>query len=842
MRNRAITKLHGLRITVAALLLAGVSYGFAKTPPTDPKGDLFVIVPAGAAPSTVESLTRGLSRQFAQGDTALDVLVLKRTAPRAVAEQLAALPPGQQARLAAVIEVAFDKAANTEATQVGIYHYPFADIARERIASPVYTFKFASDSALLGIHLYEALSAAANDEASPLADAMLRPMSTVNHHLPRDTARRCVRITLPSPAEADAACLAHLAGAIHQAARRYHADDGCHVLGMLPDVARNHADVTDVEIRVHPYIYPDRERDDEAEQERQRQMRAVIATIRPQSSGLYYISDLDAHSPYGIEFVNRAVPADDYWHELASAAFVTSSVGGVVRTVPVELADYVALPDPAAAPPLNVSKVLHADFVLAGATVFDGTRDTPRHEADVAIAGDRIVAIGNLENLGREHTIDATGLYLMPGFIDIHSHADDNILDVPDAASHIRQGITTVLGGNCSFSPLGIGAFYARVDEHGVPLNIGMLVGNRAVRARVLGRRKGSPSYDAVYREKELVDLAMEEGAYGMSSGLIYSISEEAFAWELAALAKQLKPYGGFYASHVRGETDEVLDAIREAIFIGELAEVPVQISHMKVINRRNWGDMQRYLDIMRAARARGLDVTGDQYPWRASGPAAHRKLHQLLVREVIRHDTPEVVLLKDMPGRFAPYSGRPLSELLDQLAITPAALIEELKLTPESDLHATYYCLGDDDVCLPMREDFVMVCTDSSLFAQADIDAGKARDEHPRKFRSYPEFLARYVRDRGVCSWERGVYKCTGLPATRMGLTDRGVIRVGAFADVVLLDPKALDPGSDYRDQMPPPRGIRWVFLNGEPALRNGELTKVRAGRALRADQRSKP
>ncbi|UCG15745.1 MAG: hypothetical protein JSV19_10665, partial [Phycisphaerales bacterium] len=327
-----------------------------------------------------------------------------------------------------------------------------------------------------------------------------------------------------------------------------------------------------------------------------------------------------------------------------------------------------------------------------------------------------------------------------------------------------------------------------------------------------------------------------------MSTGLIYSVSEEAFAWELAELAKQVKPYGGFYASHVRGETDEVLDAIREAVYIGEIAEVPVQISHMKVINKRNWGDMERYLDVMKAARARGLDVTGDQYPWRASGPAAHYRLHRLAVREAIRNESPDVVLLKDMPGKYAKYSGRLLTELLDGEGMTPEELIADLNLTRDSKVFATYLCLGDEDVRRPMKEDFVMVCTDSSLASLEAIESGKCRHEHPRKFRTYPEFFAKYVRDGGVCSWELGVYKCTGLPAKKMKLVDRGVIRPGAFADLVLLDPEELDPGADYRDQAPVPKGIRWVFLNGQPVLKEGELTKARAGKALRAYGHRKP
>ncbi len=533
-------------------------------------------------------------------------------------------------------------------------------------------------------------------------------------------------------------------------------------------------------------------------------------------------------------------------------AFVTSSLRGIVRTVPVRLESYTPLGNPApddedadnqiAAAAIALSAAETFDTIIEGATVFDGTKDGKRFRADVGIVGERIAAVGDLKGRKRTKTIAGAGLFLMPGFIDIHSHADNSILEESYAPSHVRQGITTVLAGNCSFSPLDIGGFLRSIEVEGAAINLGELIGNRPVRRRVLGERKGMFPYGDLYREKELVDLGMEEGAFGMSSGLIYTTSEEAFAWELAEMAKQLKPYGGFYASHVRGESDEVLDAIREAIYIGEIAEVPVQISHMKVLSKRNWGQMADYLLIMKSARARGLDVTGDQYPWRASGPAGHYGLYKLMVREAIENESPEVVFLKDMPGKYARYSGRTLNELLDAEKMTPEDLIKDLNLTPKSKIYAAYLCIGEDDLLLPMKEDFVMVCTDAGLVSLEDIEQGKVWDDHPRKFRSYPEFFAKYVRDRNVCSWELGVFKCTGLPAWRMKLADRGVIRPGAYADLVLLDPERLDPAADYRDQTAPPKGILYVFLNGQAVVKDGQMTKVRAGKPLFAYGHRKP
>lgn len=813
-------------------------------PNPDPKGELYIVAFDSSQLSEKGApLRKALEKHFSDTAEGTELRIFDTVAPELLAEEVLSLASPELARLGGVIALQVEKArGRSERATLEVYHYPFGAIAEEHIQSPEYSFKFGSDSALLAIRLYELLSAESPSGRPMFRTIEIAAAQQANPDLPRDVLRKSVRLALLSEDGLSRAEMEHVASLLAEAIVAFRLDEGYSVMGLLPEKVQRHARAKDVEIQVFKHLHADRELSDEEQRKREEEMASPLQVVRPFSSNLYYIAGLEWLSPYSLKFIDTSKDESDYWREVDEAFFVTSSRWGIVRTVPGRYEGYVPLESAFESAPRQASSTPEAEYVIEGATVFDGSRDRPRFNADVAVAGERIVAVGELKNLPRRTTIDGKGLFLTPGFIDIHSHADSNVLDVSYAPSHIRQGITSVLGGNCASSPLGIGAFLAEIDKKGAAVNIGMLLGNREARGRVMGRRKGQPTYDEVYRQKELVDLAMEEGAFGMSSGLIYTISEEAFTWELAELAKQLKPYGGFYASHVRGETDEVLDAIREAIYIGEIAEVPVQISHMKVINRRNWGDMKRYLEMMRAARARGLDLTGDQYPWRASGPAAHYTLYRLLVREAIKNETPEVVLLKDMPGKYAKYSGRNLAELLEGEKMTPEALIAELELTEESKIYATYLCLGDEDVCLPMKEDFVMVCTDASLASLDAIEKDRYRNDHPRKFRSYPEFFAKYVRDRGVCSWELGVYKCTGLPAQKMQLEDRGVIRPGGYADLVLLDPDELDPGVDYRDQAPPPKGIRWVFLNGEPVLKEGELSRRRAGKALYAYGHRKP
>jgi N-acyl-D-amino-acid deacylase len=810
----------------------------------DAKGGFFIVVyDSGQMKGQGAAFREALENLFSADEAGLELAVMDGVESKSLAEQILSLPAEKRENLGGIIEMHFEGAdENVTQATIEVYHYPFPPIAREHVQSPEYSLKFGSDSALLAICLREALGEASSSGTLSFSGVEIQPATVANPFLPRPFLRKTVRVVLQGGKALSQTDIHKLGRSIHDAASTFYSDEGSYVMGMISEKTRRHARPEDVEIRVFTYLYPVKEYTEAEKKDRREAMSKPVQMVRPFASGLYYIGDLDCLAPYSLKFINTSKNEKDFWYEVDEGSVVTSSLRGIVRTVPGKFGRYTSLENRYEKPPDEVPQVDKMDYVIEGATVFDGSRDNARFVGDVGIAGERIVAVGDLKNLPRDVAIKGNGLFLVPGFIDIHSHADNNILNVPYAPSHIRQGITTVLGGNCSFSPLGIGAFLAEVDKRGAAVNIGELEGNRPVRERVLGRRKGMFSYDELYREKELVDLAMEEGAFGMSTGLIYSVSEEAFAWELAEMAKQLKPYGGFYASHVRGETDEVLDAIREAIYIGEIAEVPVQISHMKVINKRNWGDMKEYLEIMKAARARGMDITGDQYPWRASGPAAHYTLYRLLVREAIKGEAPEVVLLKDMPGKYEKYSGRPLTELLREENMTPEQLLSDLQLTEDSKIYATYLCLADEDVRAPMREDFVMVCTDASLVSLADIESGKLKDDHPRKYRTYPEFLAKYVRDRGVCSWELGVYKCTGLPASKMKLKDRGVIKPGAYADLVLFDPGELDPGTDYRNQSVPPRGLKWVFINGQPALKEGEMTKIRAGKALRAYGNCKP
>lgn len=855
MKNTALS----LTLILAALIggfPGGLALAQTDTGIKDAKGKtLFVAVDAAAGEGFAERLGAALQSRIADDEGAKDteVRAFSTSGPDYTAETMLGIPTDARRDIGALVELRFAPAAEGRPAAVAeVYHYAFGAIAKEHVRSPEYSFKFASDSALLAIELHRvasgtvsALTYVAASGAPHLPGFEIAPASAVNPLLPEQVLRKSVILTVaapdgkPSPDQVDA-----LARLLADAFLIFRREEGSFAMGVVPDSARKRGAPQNLKIEIQPFVYntstEGAKAADKDAQAAKDSSAGKAQTVVPFPSGLYYAARLSLLSPYAYTIADPA--ASELRRKAGEGGFVTASVKGIVRTVPVRLDGYKPLEHRAAEEAEPIVEAKTFDTVIEGATVFDGAKDSERFVADVGIVGERIAAVGDLKGKERKETVAGKGLFLMPGIIDIHSHAEEDLLKVAYAPTHVRQGITTVLGGNCADSPLGIGEYLGKAEAKGVGLNVGVLEGNTPVRRRVLGKRTGMFPYDDLYREKELVDLAMEEGAFGMSTGLIYSTSEEAFAWELAEMAKQMKPYGGFYASHVRGETDEVLDAIREAIHIGELAEVPVQISHMKVLSKRNWGQMADYIEIMKEARARGLDVMGDQYPWRASGPAGHYNLHKLMVREAIQNESPEVVLLKDMPGKYEKYSGRPLDELLAAEKMTPEDLIQDLNLTADSKLYATYLCIGAEDILLPMKEDFVMVCTDSGLVSLEYIEQGKAWDEHPRKFRSYPEFFAKYVRDKKVCSWELAVYKCTGLPASRMKLTDRGAIKPGAYADLVLLDPSGIDPGGDYRDQTAPPKGMPYVFINGQAVVKSGELTKTQAGKPLYAYGHRKP
>jgi len=526
------------------------------------------------------------------------------------------------------------------------------------------------------------------------------------------------------------------------------------------------------------------------------------------------------------------------------------------------------------------------DVLIAGGTVVDGTGKAG-YEADVAIAGDRIVRVGRLGDEAAARRIDAAGRVVCPGFIDIHSHSDASVLLAPRMESKLMQGVTLELTGNCgeSAGPLrgealaeaekaaereggrcdwtGVGDYLERVETRGIALNYATLVGHGTLRASIIGNAMRAASRAELEAMQALLREALDEGAYGLSTGLIYPPSAYGDEDELAELAAVMAARGGFYASHVRDEGDRLIESITEALSIGRRAGVAVQLSHHKATRKRNWGKVRRSLAMIEEARAAGYDVTADQYPYIASSTglatilpdrafdggqeALVARLRDPAERERLRADVAErrpedaeegpregwdgIVVAGCRSDAGA--EGRSVRELARERGEGPIETAFRLLEDNGGSVAVVIFSMCEEDVETVMRNPHVCVGSDATARAPSGpMSGGKP---HPRAYGTFPRVLGRYVRERGVLSLEAAVRKMTSLPADRLGLADRGRLAEGAFADIVVLDPATVADTATYADPHRFPVGIDAVLVNGVLAVDRGSHTGAMAGRVLR-------
>jgi len=506
------------------------------------------------------------------------------------------------------------------------------------------------------------------------------------------------------------------------------------------------------------------------------------------------------------------------------------------------------------------------DLVLRGGTVHDGT-GRPGFAADVAVRGGRIVAVGDVPHAIGAPTLRVDGLAVAPGFVDVHVHVDAEIVREPLCANFLRMGVTTMVTGNCGGSVEDLAAHFARLEQGGIGVNYGSLVGHGAVRRAVLGTANRAPDADELARMSALVDAGLRAGAFGMSTGLIYVPGIYAATDELVALAKVVAPYGGVYASHIRSENDAVLDAIAEAIAIGERAGVAVEISHVKCTGKPNHGRAGQVIAAVQAARARGLKVHVDQYAYDASStgldvlfPADQLDVGRDGFAKRLREDaayraTIHAALLakmgqvgfgdfgyvriaaakgnEDLNGMLLPAAARKRLGRDDRDAQADMA-IDLLVAAAPARVSMIYHSLGEDDVRRFLREDWIAIASDAGIRAEAG-----AERPHPRGSGNNPRVLGRYVRDEGVLDLPTAIRKMTSVPATAFGIVDRGVVRVGAFADLVVFDPATIADTATWTEPLGKPVGVRAVFVNGQLAVDGTQTTGIRAGRVLRHGDR---
>ena len=519
------------------------------------------------------------------------------------------------------------------------------------------------------------------------------------------------------------------------------------------------------------------------------------------------------------------------------------------------------------------------DILIENGYVIDGTGN-PWFRADVAVVGDRIETIGRIKGADAECRIDARGLVVAPGFIDIHSHSDYTVLIDPRVESKVRQGVTTEVVGNCGSSAAPMNSEvrvyrekYMRVtlgedfefnwetmedylnliDAGGASFNVVALVGQGTVRQNVIDHEDRPPTESELKAMRKLVAEAMEDGAWGLSTGLIYTPSCYADKDEIVELAKVVADYDGVYFSHIRGEGETLLEAVKEAIEIGERAGVPVEIAHFKASGREHWGKTKESLRLVEEGRKRSVDVTFDQYPYIASSTGlaaliphwaqeggAERLLERLRDPETRRRiaegpatvtrdwDSVMVALAKNHPQ----YEGKTITEIARLECKGPMDAVFDLLLAEEAQVNIVSFGMCEEDVRRVMRSPNMMVGSDGRAVAPRGI-LGKGKP-HPRYYGTFPRVLGHYVRE-GVLSLQEAVRKMTSMPALRLGLRDRGLLREGFKADITIFDPEAVKDEATFTDPHRFASGIPYVIVNGTIVVDKFEHTGAFPGKALR-------
>jgi N-acyl-D-amino-acid deacylase len=497
------------------------------------------------------------------------------------------------------------------------------------------------------------------------------------------------------------------------------------------------------------------------------------------------------------------------------------------------------------------------DLLIRNARVLDGS-GAPAVVADVAVKGGRIAAVGTFAKATATRAIDAKGRVLTPGFIDVHTHIEGGIERAPRADNFLLDGVTTVVTGNCGGSAEDLAAWFTKLERLRPGINIASLVGHNTVRTTVMKSddRKATPAEMA--RMKALVDRAMKAGAVGFSTGLEYIPGAFAPPEEVVELAKVAKAHGGIYTSHLRDEGPALLEAMQEAIRVGRDAGIPVQISHCKQDTKRLWGTTGQMLQLIEESRAAGIDVACDQYPytrsstgltirvpnWAMNGgrPALLERLKAPATRAKIRAEMVEIQRVRGYNdfsyawvASFPPnrsYEGKNISEI-NRLKGREATFENEcetaLELIEQGGPSMTYDVMGEDDIERIMAFPYTAIASDGGVRIPGE------GVPHPRSYGTSARVLGEYVRVRGHLTLEDAVRRMTSLPADRFGFRDRGRIKEGAAADLVLFDPAKVGDHATYEKPHQYSQGFDVVIVNGEFAVENGTPTGAQAGRILR-------
>ena len=495
------------------------------------------------------------------------------------------------------------------------------------------------------------------------------------------------------------------------------------------------------------------------------------------------------------------------------------------------------------------------DVLVRNGKIIDGTGNS-WYYADIAVKDGKIVAIGKLSNAQASKTIDAKGLIVAPGFIDVHAHIEGGIFERPTADNYIYDGVTTVITGNCGSSADSMKDFFRQLDSMHTSINVASLIGHNTVRKQVMGLDDRLATPEEQKKMEELVAQAMREGAVGLATGLIYLPGMYSNTAEVVGLAKSAASYGGLYASHIRNEESKVVEAINEAINIGIQANIPVQISHFKVSHRANWGRSKETLPLIENARKNGYDVTIDQYPYTASStnlgvrlpdwalaggsdtlkkrindPATHKKIIDDMLAQLkeYKYKNYSYAVVANYKADST-YNGKSISEI-NKLKGRKSKAKEEaetiLDMMVAGGAQMVYHGMDEDDVRFFMKYPYNMIGADGGVSNGLGMP-------HPRTYGTNARVLGKYVREEKVISLEEAIRRMTSLAAQKFQLKDRGLLKEGYAADIVIFDEKEVIDKATFENPHQFSAGFKYVLVNGQVVIENGKHNGTKSGTPL--------
>ncbi|MDB5137617.1 MAG: D-aminoacylase [Mucilaginibacter sp.] len=505
--------------------------------------------------------------------------------------------------------------------------------------------------------------------------------------------------------------------------------------------------------------------------------------------------------------------------------------------------------------PIALFAQQHFDIILKNGKIIDGTGN-PWFYGDVGVVKNKIIGIGDLSKSKADKTIDATGLIIAPGFIDVHTHIEGDEKKTPNADNFIYDGVTTVITGNCGSSRVNIKKYFKQLDSIKLSVNVGTLIGHNDVRSAVLGEGAVTPDAAQLKQMEGLVEQAMRDGAMGFSTGLIYTPGIYSKTDEVVALAKAAAKYKGIYTSHMRNESDKIFDAITEAIDVGRQAKMRVEISHFKV-GLPNWNRSDEMIAMVEKARAEGLDVTVDQYPYTASSTTLNVLLPDWLLaggrdsvlkrlKDTVIHKKVVAEMIKDMTRRGRQHfdyavvahcgadnslNGKNIMQI-NLLKGRPSTIPDEIEtildITKKGSATMVFHGMNEDDVENILKYPLTMVASDSGI---RQFGEGVP---HPRGYGSNARVLGYYVREKHLIRLEDAVRKMTSLPAQKFQIEGRGILQPGMFADIVIFDAATVKDQSTFEHPHAYSTGFKYVLVNGKLTVDNFKHLGTRNGAIL--------